>query len=210
VYDHHVGFEEYWQNRIGEGANIEFIGAAATLVYREWKKSGLEDKMSRSSALLLIAAILDNTLNLTSSNTTIEDIETFKMLCIKENIDEEWCASYFAEVQTSVEANLRNALFNDIKNIRNNKVLPSRMAQLCVWNASSILSKLTEIRMLFADDPNNWVINIIDIKHRCSYFVCDSEYHQRKIEKIFDVSFKDNVAKSSISYLRKQIIKKTL
>ena len=41
VYDHHVGFEEYWQSRIGDGSHIEFIGAAATLIYREWKKSGL-------------------------------------------------------------------------------------------------------------------------------------------------------------------------
>ena len=29
VYDHHVGFEEYWESRIGENARIEFIGAAA-------------------------------------------------------------------------------------------------------------------------------------------------------------------------------------
>ena len=70
VYDHHVGFESYWESRIGENARIEFIGAAATLIYREWKKAGLQDQMTLSTARLLIAAILDNTLNLTSSNTT--------------------------------------------------------------------------------------------------------------------------------------------
>jgi hypothetical protein len=32
VYDHHVGFEGYWRERIGDGAHIEFIGAAATLI----------------------------------------------------------------------------------------------------------------------------------------------------------------------------------
>lgn len=210
VYDHHVGFEEYWTSRIGEGTHIEFIGAAATLIYREWKKYGLQDQMKSSTARLLIAAILDNTLNLTSSNTTSEDIETFNELCRKENTDKEWCASYFTEVQKSVEADLKNAIFNDIKYVRNNAVLPPRVAQVCVWNAESILSKLAEIRAFFKDIPEAWMLNIIDIAHRCSYFVCDDEYHQKEIERIFDVRFESGVAESSVSYLRKQIIKKTL
>lgn len=210
IYDHHVGFDEYWRKRIGDGAHIEFIGAAATLIYREWERVGLADKMKRSTALLLIAAILDNTLNLTSANTTAEDIEVFNELCQKENIDEAWCASYFSEVQANVEADLKNAIFNDIKTVRNNPVLPPRVAQLCVWNTDSILSKLSEIRSLFIDVPDSWMINIIDIKHRCSYFVCDDEQCQKKIEKIFNVYFESGVAKTQESYLRKEIIKKTL
>ncbi len=210
IYDHHVGFEEYWLNRIGDDTHIEFIGAAATLIYREWKKAGLQDKISRSTVLLLIAAILDNTLNLTSTNTTAEDIEVFNELCKKENIDEEWCASYFSEVQTSVEADLKNALFNDIKTVRNNAVLPTRVAQLCVWNANSVLAKLPEIRALFLQVTDKWMINIIDIKNRCSYFVCDDSHHQKEIEKVFDIHFESGVAKTSVSYLRKEIIKKTL
>ena len=56
------------------------IGAAATLIYREWRTYGKEGRMSPATARLLIAAILDNTLNLTSSNTTEEDRETFAAL----------------------------------------------------------------------------------------------------------------------------------
>lgn len=210
VYDHHVGFEEYWTSRIGEGTHIEFIGAAATLIYREWKMEGLQDKMTRSTALLLIAAILDNTLNLTSSNTTREDIEAFNELCRKENIDESWCAAYFSEVQSSVAAELKNALFNDIKTIRNNAILPSRVAQLCVWDADSILARLSEIRQWFVGSVDGWMINIIDIKQHCSYFVCDDVYHQKEIERIFGVQFESGVARSSVSFLRKEIIKKTI
>lgn len=210
VYDHHVGFEEYWRERIGNGAHIEFIGAAATLIYREWKKAGLTDKMSRPTALLLIAAILDNTLNLTSANTTSEDRVAFEELCKKENVDAEWCAFYFSEVQANVEANLKNALFNDIKTIRNNTVLPSRVAQLCIWNTDSILSKLSEIRELFNEDSESWMINVIDIKHHCSYFICEDRKCQKEIETVFDVRFKEVVAKTKAAYLRKEIIKKTL
>ena len=210
VYDHHVGFEGYWAERIGDGVHIEFIGAAATLIYREWKKAGLTDKMARSTALLLIAAILDNTLNLTSANTTPEDIAAFHELCKKENIAENWCAFYFSEVQKSVEADLKNAMFNDIKTVRNNPILPPRVAQLCVWNADSILLKLSEIRDLFSAESDGWMINIIDIRQRCSYFVCDHEQYQKKIEKVFDICFESGVAKTQVSYLRKEIIKKTL
>lgn len=209
VYDHHAGFEDYWANRIGENSHIEFIGAAATLIYREWKKLGLTDKMKRSTALLLIAAILDNTLNLTSSNTTSEDIEAFDELCEKENIGKEWCDSYFSEVQKSVEADLKNAIFNDIKTVRDNDVLPERVAQLCVWDAQSIFASLPEIRNWFVESSDSWMINLIDIKHRCSYFICDDIYRQNIIEKVFNVKFESGIAKSSVSYLRKEIIKKS-
>ncbi len=210
VYDHHTGFEEYWQEHIGNNSHIEFIGAAATLIYREWKRCGLESKMSRQSALLLIAAILDNTLNLTSSNTTVEDIAAFEELCKKENIDKSWCAWYFSEVQRSVENDLKNALFNDIKAISNNELLPSKIAQLCVWDAESVLARLCEIRGWFAEGNDSWMINIIDIKHQCSYFVCDDRAYQEVLESIFEVGFDMGTAKTAQPYLRKQILKNVL
>lgn len=209
VYDHHVGFEEYWQSRIGEGAHIEFIGAAATLIYAEWQNCGMLKKMTRATALLLIAAILDNTLNLTSSNTTSADVEAFEALCKKENIDEDWCASYFSEVQKSVEADLKNALFNDIKTVHHKAILPPRVAQLCVWDASRVLTRLSEIRSWFMESADRWMINLIDIQHRCSYFVCDDAHHQAEIERVFGVHFVSGVAKSPVSYLRKEMVKKT-
>ena len=210
VYDHHVGFEAYWDSRIGENSHIEFIGAAATLIYREWKKAGLLDKMRHSTAGLLIAAILDNTLNLTSSNTTPEDVEVFQALCAQANIGADWCAGYFSEVQASVEADLRNALFNDTKTVRGNPVLPPRVAQICVWDADKILENLPRIRQWFDAPGEPWMINVIDIQHRCSYFVCDDPRHQKKIGRLFEVEFQDGVAKTPVSYLRKEIIKKTL
>lgn len=210
VYDHHLGFEEYWTSRIGENARIEFIGAAATLIYREWKKAGMLDKMTSSTAKLLIAAILDNTLNLTASVTTQEDIDTFCELCMRENIGKDWCAAYFSEVQTSIEADLKNALFGDVKNIRNNPVLPSYMGQLAVWNVESVLDRLEEIREWFNGRYNGWMLNIIDIQNSCNFFICDSKDHQKKIKKIFDVHFEAGIAKTSVSYLRKEIIKKCI
>lgn len=208
VYDHHTGFEDYWKKRIGVNTYIEFIGAAATLIYREWKKANLVRKMSRSTAKLLIAAILDNTLNLTSSNTTQEDIETFMELCEFACIDESWCAAYFSDVQINVEADMQNALLNDTKILCDNNLLPPRMAQLAVWDTTTILARLPEIREWFSR-TDAWMLNIIDIQHRCSYFVCDDIVYQKKIEQVFYIKFEYGVTRTPTPYLRKEIIKKT-
>ncbi len=209
VFDHHTGFEDYWRSCIGDGAHIEFIGAAATQIYEEWKRAELQDQMSRDTALLLIAAILDNTLNLTSSNTTQRDIDAFSELCQKENIDETWCSSYFSEVQRNIEADLKEALFKDVKTIHDSACLPEAFAQLCVWCSEALIEKLPDIRKWMNGRSKSWVLNIIDIKHQCSRLVCDDTYYQGKIEKIFEVRFENGVAKSSVPYLRKEIIKKT-
>ncbi len=207
VYDHHTGFEAYWQSRIGNSAHIEFIGAAATLIYREWKREGLQQQMSPSTARLLIAAILDNTLNLTSSNTTEEDREAFDELCGIANVGKEFCAAYFSEVQESVEADLKNALLGDLKTLRDTTVLPPKIAQLCIWDAHSIFAHLPNIRAWF-DGENAWMVNLISLEEGCSYFLCDDARYQKNIETVFDVHFENGVAKSPVSYLRKQIIKK--
>lgn len=209
VYDHHIGFQDYWTSRIGDNAHIEFIGAAATLIYREWKNANMQDYMSINTAKLLISAILDNTLNLMSANTTEEDRTAFCELCEKAKVDREWCDSYFAEVQKSIESDLQNALFGDVKNICDNPVLPEYMSQLALWNAESVLSRLSKIRQWFNGRYDQWFLNIIDIKHECNYFVCNSAEHQKKVEMIFDVVFQNGVAKTNVLYLRKEIIKST-
>lgn len=208
VYDHHVGFEDYWKERIGEGTHIEFIGAAATLIYREWKKVNLLDNMSRKTALLLIAAILDNTLNLSSGNTTEEDIEAFKELCDIAEVNEEWCVEYFVQVQKNIEADLRNALLKDVKCIDSNNCLPKYIAQISVWDAHKIIGEIDQIREWFNESLQSWMLNIIDIEHHLGYFVCDDIYYQKKISRTFAISFENGIAKLSAPYLRKEIIKK--
>ncbi len=210
VYDHHAGFEKYWNDRVGDGVHIEFIGAAATLIFREWKRAGLQDKMTRETAQLLVAAILDNTLNLTSANTTDEDRTAFDELCCGYHINDEWRSAYFSEVQENIEADLKSAMLGDVKFVRDNEILPSRVGQLAVWDAERILCNLSMIRRWFNECFDEWMINIIDIRRNCCYFVCEDEEHRRKIEKVFGVRFAAEIAKTETSYLRKEIIKKTM
>ena len=211
VYDHHVGYEDYWNDKIGRSnTHIEFIGAAATLIYRLFVSCGLQDQMIKSTAKLLVAAILDNTLNLTSKNTTEEDRRAFANLCRMADVDSEWCVHYFSEVQKQIEDNLYSAIFGDIKHIKHSALLPDRIAQLCVWDALKTLDKLTNIRKWFGESGNTWLLNIVDIQKHCSFCVCDNKYYQKILEKAFGCTFINDFAQLSTPYLRKEIIKKMI
>lgn len=208
VYDHHVGFEEYWKERIGSGTHIEFIGAAATLIFREWKQAGLQMSMTRKTALLLIAAILDNTLNLTSGNTTAEDVEAFRELCSVADVNDNWRATYFSEVQKNIEADLKNALLNDVKHVSRDIGLPEYIGQIAVWNADSILQKIDSIREWIDTKLKDWMLNIIDIEHHKGYLICDNSAYYKRISQLFGISFTNGIAELPQPYLRKEIIKK--
>jgi inorganic pyrophosphatase len=166
--------------------------------------------MKMPTAKLLIAAILDNTLNLASSNTTREDVDAFHALCAHANVGDDFRTAYFSEVQKSVETNLKNALFSDIKTVRDNPILPSRVAQLCVWNAKNVLDRLLQIREWFEPLCESWMINLIDLSENCCHFVCEDAQSQKRLESVFDIHFEAGVARTKKLYLRKQIIKKTL
>ena len=209
VYDHHVGYDDFWKNQIGSSnTHIEFIGAAATLIYRRFVSCGLQDQMKKSTAKLLIAAILDNTLNLTSNNTTEEDRRTFAKLCEKAEVDSEWCVQYFSEVQKQIEGNLKSAIFGDIKSIKQSELLPNIIGQLCVWDALKTLERLSDIRKWFSEYGTAWILNLIDVQKQCSFFVCDDRYYQSILEKAFSCTFVNDFAQLPIPFLRKEIIKK--
>ena len=69
IIDHHPGFEEYWKDK----SIIEEIGSVATIIVEKYEESNLLSKMDLSIAKLLMAAILDNTLNFTASITKERD-----------------------------------------------------------------------------------------------------------------------------------------
>lgn len=107
-----------------------------------------------------------------------------------------------------VESDLPNALLKDIKTIRDHRVLPPRMAQLCVWDGERILDRLPQIRALMAG-PAPWMINVIGLRQRRSWFVCDDTHHQRMLAEVFGVGFAGGVAACDRAWLRKEIIRQT-
>jgi nanoRNase/pAp phosphatase (c-di-AMP/oligoRNAs hydrolase) len=209
VIDHHVGFEQYWQDRIGEAAHIEFIGAACTLVYEHWQKAGLFEKMSIASARLMICGILDNTLNFGAQVTTPRDVKAYKALLTKADLPDDWTAQYFTECQEVIVSDISSAIENDTKVLSfGSFAQPVGVGQLVVWDGHQILTQdQAKIRDTLAGISPNWFLNLISVGERKSYFVAEDPEVQSWLTKVLDVQFDGSVAAADRLWLRKEIIK---
>lgn len=113
IFDHHYGWEEHWKTRLGERSHIERVGAAATLIWEEFKKR--DQKISAASAKLLSIAILQNTLNFTSTETNERDTQAFEELKAFINLPAGWQERYFSECAQGMRAQFRETLRSDTK-----------------------------------------------------------------------------------------------
>lgn len=209
IIDHHPGFEPYWQERIGDRADIEFIGAACTQVYERWVKAGLLNKMIETSAKLLVSGILDNTLNFKAHVTTERDKESYKALVAHANIPESWTAQYFTECQKTILADAESSIRNDSKVLTFQSFpRPLSVGQLVVWDAGEVLAKhqATIEQVLSAVQPD-WFMNLVSVDEGSSYFVCKDPIVQKWVADLLGITFEAGVAKADRLWLRKEIIK---
>lgn len=209
VFDHHPGFEKYWTDKIGKGCHIEFIGAAATLIYEQWQQTNKLTEMSQSSAKLLAAAILDNTLNFGANVTTGRDKTAYQFLSKHASLDTSWVAGYFSECQQAITADLPNALRNDTKFLKFAGLTEEFcVGQVVVWNANSfIANELDTISMILGSKQEEWFANIVSISEGCSYFLCQNKKVQQWLHELLNVTFDDRAAKADRLWLRKEIMK---
>ena len=209
VIDHHVGFERYWQERIGSKARIEFIGAACTLVYEQWQSAGLLERMSQLSARLLVCGILDNTLNFGAAVSTRRDAAAYESLLQKAALPEDWTAQYFLECEESIAADVVIAAENDTKTIVfRTYEQPIRVGQLTLWDAGKILGKDGQsIREELASRDAHRLLNLISVSERKSYFMAGNPRVQRWLSQLLDVEFDGTVAVADRLWLRKEIIR---
>jgi inorganic pyrophosphatase len=210
VVDHHVGFEEFWHDRIGNKADIEFIGAACTQIYEKWLAADLVGGMSETSARLLISGILDNTLNFKATVTTSRDKIAYEALLKIANLPKGWTAQYFLECQESIFNNIGYALANDTKMMKFNNINTDAIAfgQLVVWNGERATGEYRSlIETSMAAKSENWFINIVSISEGRSYLLCSNRVVQEWAEKILDIQFTNNIARADRLWLRKEIFK---
>jgi inorganic pyrophosphatase len=139
VIDHHPGLEDYWQERIGDGATIEHVGAACTQVYEKWEQAGIADQISERSAALLMCGILDNTLNFGAAITNQRDRHAYQQLERRANLPHDWPAIYFEACGQSILSDLPRAIANDLK----------VLVTIKVTNKSYIITDNTEVQKWF-------------------------------------------------------------
>lgn len=213
VIDHHIGYEEFWKEKIGDKANIEFIGAACTQVFESWQKANLLPSMTELSARLLIAGILDNTLNFKAKITTERDVFAYDELLKIANLPDDWTAQYFRECEDSIFADIEGSLVNDTKvvsviNLNGDKI---GFGQMVIWDASRAINEhLAAIQKTMATKSSEWFVNIVSIKDGCSYFLSSNDRLNDWAEDMLDVRFTNNLATADRLWLRKEIIKQTI
>lgn len=212
IIDHHPGYEQYWQDRIGKKSIIEPIGAVATSIFEWWGECWNYAKMPTDIAKLLLAAILDNTLNFNANITTDRDHQAAaKLATMLKTSVENFAKWYFTLVSQTIAQNLANSILQDQKTIQ----IPGTdfdtvFAQLTLWSAKGITDQTAQIQQIMEPVSPNWLISIISISEGKNYLLTSSDKISKYLTQLLDLSTKDGWLISKQLYLRKEIIAKML
>ena len=207
IFDHHFGYEKYWQDILGENSHIREIGACATLIYEEWVKAEMLPSISQLSANLLITAIISNSLNFTASVTKEEDKKAYMALMEYGTLSPDWPEVYFSTVSSNIYANPIRALQKDTKTfVIEGKTI--NIGQLEVWE-SSILFKdgYKNIIEHLKEDKYKGFVTISDISNGFNSIICIDPEVKNLLKRKLGFAFDGNMYTTDLLYLRKELIK---
>lgn len=205
VIDHHVGYSDYWNSQ-NVKCDIEFIGSVCTTIYEYIINNKKEDILDKSICKLLLAGILDNTIDLKSSNTTERDIIAYNELMRIGNIEELWVHEYFESCYKDPDNNLEEYLINDIKIENVSPLLPTVIGQLIVLDINTVFNNIDIINKVFSE-YDKWMINIISIFDGVSYLFASDLEVLNNLNSLFKGTIKDNYLILDKCILRKEIMK---
>jgi inorganic pyrophosphatase/exopolyphosphatase len=209
VYDHHSGAEQFWADRIGERAHIEFIGAACTLIWEQYVKRGHTEKISQTSARLLLTGILSNTLNFNAGLTHKRDRDAFVALKPLAKLPEDWPSGYYHEMEASIMADVKRAVADDTKVVDvPNLKLTVAIGQLELWDASDLLPKYCpEIKEALTRDGHLWFHTSPSISEGRNYLYTTDESVKKLLTRAIGAKFNGDIGHTTRLYLRKEILK---
>ena len=208
IIDHHMPHVDLWREKIGQAAQIEPIGAASTLVFERWKEAGMLSRMDASTATLLAAAILDNTLNFQAKITNQRDHAAFEKLSEIASLEAGWAKEYFTECQEHILKNIQKALHEDTKKLRYEAPLGDfAFGQLALWDAGDVLSsEKAAIDDVLLELCPRWMINIIDISQGVSFVAAnDEDLLSLASSRLSGELLEGNIFKTQHVWLRKEI-----
>lgn len=203
VIDHHTGFEKYWQGQKAN-AQIELIGSVCTLIFEKIEAAGKQEILDADLCKLLLAGILDNTLNLRSSITTERDLSAYEKLKSLGNVDDSWRDEYFTACSAEIAKDYKSAILSDLKEEPVSPLLPPVIGQLILLNPSNIdYDTLTSI----FSGHDKWLMNIIGLNDGKSYLYFNGPGVKEGLEKLFGNKARtDHLLILDYFLLRKQIL----
>jgi inorganic pyrophosphatase/exopolyphosphatase len=205
VIDHRPGFKDFWQKRLGQGAQIEHVGAACTQIAEKWSAAGWLEQMNPSTARLLACGILDNTLNFGATITTDRDRTAYQSL--SKQLPDDLTEQYFNACQDEIMQDVAGAVSKDTKVLKfNSYTRKVTIGQLALWDAHGLLSNQAEqIRESLGSKTKDWFLNLISIQERSSTLYAESNQVQAWLQDLLKVKFEANTAVADRPWLRKEI-----
>ena len=212
IIDHHTGYEEYWKEHLGSKAIIEKIGAVATNIFDWWGECWDYGKMSPKIAKLLLAGILDNTLNFNASMSTERDKQASEKLAEIAGIKlMDFTKKYFEEVSKTVLDDLQNSIQNDTKPFHIPKLdLDIVCGQLTVWDGSAVMNQKSRIEQAMAELSDTWLCSVINISDKRNFILTNNTKIANYISEILGLKQENDWLVSSKLWLRKEIFAEML
>jgi inorganic pyrophosphatase/exopolyphosphatase len=212
VIDHHPGFENYWSQKPGVKTQIEFIGAACTLIFERWQKAAMLQDMPETTARILLCGILDNTLNFGATVTANRDHEAYDNLLQRSGLTRVWPAEYFSDCEAAIIKNVTGAVRNDTK-ILTFKTFPRPVAigQLVVWDGRAVMDQyLDKMTQELPELKPDWFMNLISLNDRRSYLITKNVAVQTWLGDLLRADFNGQFGATGRPWLRKEIIKEDI
>lgn len=209
IIDHHAKCN--WIDEMpGIKCQIEFIGAASTMVAEKFKEKNIAP--SREAAILLYYGIISNTMNLKIKMTTSRDIEMAKWLkSLVPEINEKITKEIFikkSEIGDNLEEEMEIGFKNRFVTIK------WSIGQLEVANAEEFIEKYyNDIQAIMnkvskKNDIDYISTNVMDVLNGYNILIVGNEKTKEIIEENFkNFKFKNMMAKSYDFYSRKEIVK---
>lgn len=203
IYDHHFGFEKYWQGKLGKNAKIEPVGACATLIWEEIKAKAITP--SEMVANLLYITIISHTLNLKASVTTARDIKAAEEIKPLTSLAPNSIKKYYQEVEAGIYQDPVKAILSDTKGISDIVI-----GQIELWDSRKFIKKyLKEIEQAMGSFGRpDWFFTSPSISEGKNYLYTKDEEIKDKLAKLIGATFKGNLGATKKLWLRKEILKK--
>lgn len=208
LWDHHPGFEKYWERILEKNAHIEHIGACATLIFEQAVKLNVLDRLEPVSIDLLLTAILSNTLNFKASITHSRDIFAYQKLTELSHLSSTWSQEYFGEVECDIHKNIVQSLLGDLKIVslfwKNVAV-----SQIELWRSKDFIQDNISVivETLWNIPADSWMFTSPEISTWVNHIICDSEELRRNLTETIECTFTENIWVTQRLWLRKEILK---
>jgi inorganic pyrophosphatase/exopolyphosphatase len=212
LIDHHTGNEEYWRSKLGDKAQIERIGSVCTIIYERWAESGLIDKMTAGTVRLLMAGILDNTLNFGASITNERDEIAFKNLSNIANFAGNFTDYYFGLTDKVILTNIPDAVINDTKYMDFKTFGEVIMGQIALFETEEALAETSEIfNAMQSKFGEQFIVDVIDIKNGKTFFIVGSKDISNWVQKMIGAKIRsEKLLEADKLWLRKEILARDL